>query len=302
MDDVATSAADTYRGARARSREARRARALSRVPTELRLDRGGAEDPLARPHRERPSAVPLWLATSIGAHLAMGVLGAIAPASAARAPRAFEQSVEIVESPKPPPPPETAPAVPPPDRPIEPTEPVVTRSKPVVQAEVPAPTPTNEPPPDPTEPAAASPEPTSTRPARRVIGLNLGSTVAGASGPSFAVGSTRMGETSRIAADPGSGGAQAGAQFVPPRRTREESPEYPPTLRARNVEGDVVLKVDVDATGHVSAVTVVAPSPHDAFNQAAIASAKRSVYAPALMNGAAVANTIQFTVRFRLKQ
>lgn len=297
MDDVLATAT-TYRSARAHARAERRERALARIPEGRRVARARVDDPIARSRSERGPA-PLWLAASLVAHVGVGVLGLLVPAPALRASGAFEQAVEVIEPPKPAPV-DTAPPVPPPDKPVPTMEPVAARpTKTVVETPSPV-TPKDEPPPDPTDPPATSPDPAPTRPARRVVGLNLESTVPGG-GPSFGVGNTRMGESSRIAADPGGVAGQSGAQLVPPRRTREVPPDYPPALRAQSIEGDVVLKVDVDATGHVSGVTIVSASPHLAFNDAAVVAAKSSAYAPAMVNGAPVANTIQFTVRFRLK-
>lgn len=237
--------------------------------------------------------MPVWLSASLATHVGIAALAFIVPSSA-RDDRSFEQAVELLEPPKPPPPP-TEVAAPEPSTP--PIEPVVARP---TKAPTPLPPPTakDEPPPDPIQAAAS--EPTPSKPARRVVGLNLDSTVAG-NGPAFAVGNTRMGETSRTAGDPNAAAPLPGAQFVPPRRVHEVQPDYPPALRAQSVEGEVGLKVDVDAQGHVTNVVVVTPSPQAAFNAAAVAAAKASSYSPALMNATPVANTIQFTVRFRLK-
>jgi protein TonB len=279
----------SYRTTRSLARAERRDRALARIPVERRV--------VARPEDERSSRIqpiPIWLAASLSAHIGIAVVGALMPAGRAHANDAFDQAVEVIEPPKPaettpPPPPET----PPPDK----IDPIIARPT-KVAIEPPKPTPTDEPPADPTEaPTVVTP----TKPTRRVIGLNLDSTVQGGNGPSYATGNTRMGETSRTASDPNGIAPLPGAQLVPPRRTHEVQPDYPAALRAQNVEGEVVLKVDVDATGHVSNVVVVTPSPHAAFNVAAVAAAKASTYSPALMGGVAIANTIQFTVRFRLK-
>jgi protein TonB len=297
MDDVARHT--SYRTARALERATRRTRALARIPVARRVDGVRVADPLAcaRTRQERAGrAVPVWVAASLVAHVGVAMLGVLLPAGRAHADDSFDQAVEVIEPPKPPEPPPP----PPTEKPPEQAEPIAARPTKTV-TEPPKPTPTDEPPPDPTEPPKVAPDPTPTKPTRRVIGLNLDSTVAGGSGPSFAAGNTRMGETSRVASDPNGIAALPNAQLVPPRRTHEVQPEYPPALRAQNVEGEVVLKVDVDASGHVSGVTIEKPSKEAAFNSAAVAAAKASTYAPALMNGAPVANTIQFTVRFRLK-
>jgi protein TonB len=297
MPVVAASPAESYRAARAQARAMRRDRALARVPTERRARRDELADPLAHERTDRlgPSR---WLAASVAAHVAVVAASALAPLDPSRGADNSPIAMEIIQPPPPEVPPAVAPPAPTPDRPIPTVDPVAPPPKPIERI---TPAPKDEPPPDPTEPVAAAAEPVTTKPARRVVGINLGSTVVGG-GPAFAVGNTRMGETSRIAADPGGVAAATGTQLVPPRRTSEVQPEYPPALRAQNVEGDVVLKVEVDATGRVGTVVVVQPSPHEAFNQAAMVAAKRSTYSPALLNGAPVANSIQFTVRFRLKR
>ncbi len=229
-----------YRAARVRARAERRDRAFARV----RVDIAPAVEPVPR----RSRGIPFWVTASFAAHIGLAALGFLTPSSS-REDRSFEQAVEMLEAPKPPPPVTAAAAEPPP-----PSDPVIA---PPMKMKTPTPVPLqnkDEPPPDPIQAPAPSPDPP--KPTRRVIGLNLDSTVAG-NGPSFAVGNTRMGETSRTAGDPAAAAPLPGAQFVPPRRIREVEPNYPPALRAQSVEGEVGLKVDVDATGRVSNVTVV---------------------------------------------
>jgi protein TonB len=283
-----------YRRIKADARTSRRERALERATT--RIDTTRCADPLLHPRTRSAAPTAIWIGSSMGLHVVVVVLGALAPAAPEHDPRAYERSVEIVEPPPPPPPAETAPptVTPPPEAPIVPQKPVVER---VVRND-PPPVAPPQPPPDPVEP----PPPDAPRkPARRIVGLDLGSTVVGGSGPAFATGNTRMGETSKVAEAPSAVG-RAGAQFTPPRRTHDETPDYPPQLRAQNVEGEVGLKVDIDAHGKITNVAVQRPSPHDEFNRAAVASAWRGTYEPAVLDGAPVANTITFTVRFRLKR
>jgi TonB family protein len=285
-----------YAHARSARRAERRARALARAST--RIDPSRVADPLLHPRASRGVApAALWTAGSTGLHAAVALLGALTPVNHEADPRAYQQSVELMEPPPPPPttnepPPETKP----PDKPIEPAKPVIER--PV--KDVPPPEAKAEPPPDPvSEPPPSEPAPT--KPARRIVGIDMGSTVVGGNGPAFAVGNTRMGETAKVAEDPNAVG-RAGAQFTPPRRTHEEPPEYPASLKAQNVEGEVGLRVEIDAHGKVTGVSVARPSPQDEFNRAAVASAWKGTYEPAVSNGAAVANAIQFTVRFRLRR
>ena len=91
---------------------------------------------------------------------------------------------------------------------VEPPPPEVTEPEPP-----PAPEPQPEPeetelPPDPVNAVETVPEPIEANPVepenlpRRIVGLSLESTVVGGSGPSFAVGNTRMGKTADKAEDP----------------------------------------------------------------------------------------------------
>jgi TonB family protein len=137
-------------------------------------------------------------------------------------------------------------------------------------------------------------------PARRIVGINMDSTSNTGAGGAFAVGNTRMGQTAVVAEDPDRAERLAAA-VTPPRRRVEQRPEYPPTLRARKIEGDVRLRVGVDASGKVVNVAVVLASGFDEFDRAAVASAWGSSYDAARAGGIAVDQSIEFTVRFRLR-
>lgn len=161
---------------------------------------------------------------------------------------------------------------------------------------------------------------------RRIVGLSFESTTAG-SGPSFATGSTRMGETAAQAVDPQeSGAASRGeaapaaavtpgpsaprkASFIPtrdgvftePKRVRPSRPAYPGTLKAQNLEGDVTVSVTIDARGKVTSVTIVSSSGHAEFDQAARSAASAEQFSPALRDGTPVAHTLSYTYRFRIE-
>lgn len=77
-------------------------------------------------------------------------------------------------------------------------------------------------------------------------------------------------------------------------------PEYPRELRADGVEGEVLLRVSVDRTGKVVAVTVVS-SDHELFAKAAIAAVRSWRFAPArLASGEEVDAVIEVPVIFQL--
>jgi len=173
-----------------------------------------------------------------------------------------------------------------------------------------------EPPPDPTTAPPPTPQPSPTeKPARRVVGLSLSSTVTGGNGPTFAVGNTRMGSTAAVAQAPSSiaplaaapttqGPATripvAGVTFTAPSKKHSVEPTYPAAQKSLGIEADVVLMADLDAQGQVSRITLIQGAADASFNDAAIAAARAESYTPATRDGVAVPYRITFTVRFRL--
>jgi periplasmic protein TonB len=205
---------------------------------------------------------------------------------------------------KPPPPPPEEPRV---DEPkvVLPVEPPPVEAKPKVRPKRP--------------PQAVLPDPVSTppvqapaAPVRRVVGIDMASTVEGGQGPAFAVGASRMGETADHAVAPraptqevpvnrvSTRFADVEAPVVPPRRLAPVAPEYPPLLRQQGIEADVVVVVSIGADGQVLKVDVVNPAPQPSFNEAAISSARRERFAPATRGGEAIPYTQRYTIRFRL--
>jgi periplasmic protein TonB len=156
-------------------------------------------------------------------------------------------------------------------------------------------------PPDPVDKNTPPPEKTPAQPVRRVIGLSMESTVMGGDGPAFAVGNTRMGQTADVAEAPDEIGTLP-PEVTPPVRRDVDKPEYPPSLRAQGIEGEVKLEVAIDETGHVTRVSVIEPSSHDAFNKAAVLAAEKNTYESAKLNGVATTYIIRFTIRFRLRE
>jgi protein TonB len=93
---------------------------------------------------------------------------------------------------------------------------------------------------------------------------------------------------------------QPDAPIVAPRRLAPSEPVYPPLLRERGVEADVVVVVSIGADGRVTHVEIAGPAPEQDFNDAALAAAKREVYAPATRGGEPVPFTQRYTIRFRI--
>ena len=131
--------------------------------------------------------------------------------------------------------------------------------------------------------------------------------------PSFAIGNTRMGETSEIAKDAAKVEALPSLQntvstYVPaygahlerPKRKVAQTPLYPEFLRNQNIEGDVVVRLVLNEAGHVTDARVVQSSGYDAFDRAALDAAQKEQFEPAKRDGIAVSYTLQFSYRFRL--
>jgi periplasmic protein TonB len=220
--------------------------------------------------------------------------------------------VKIVETAIPPPPLVEEPPIKP--APIVPEfEPVTPPKKPDTPAKDPAKT---EDAPEPTE----EPDPVP----RRIVGVSLESTVEG-NGPSFATGTSRMGQTDTHAVDPARAqrapapapaaqvtpapGAQRVASHIPtrdtefekPKRLRPNRPEFPAALKAQGIEGDVTVRVDIAASGAVTSVTIVRGSGYPAFDEAAKRAAASERFAPAVRDGNPVPFSLSYSYRFRIE-
>jgi len=88
-----------------------------------------------------------------------------------------------------------------------------------------------------------------------------------------------------------------GGNVVTGRLLKSVPPQFPDIARQRHVDGDVVVRADVDASGNV--VTASALSGPDVLRPAALTSVKQWKYSPALLNGQAVPMQVQITVKFR---
>lgn len=173
---------------------------------------------------------------------------------------------------------------------------------------------------DPIDPIEAS----SAQPRRRVVGLSFASTVSGGKGPQFAIGNTRMGATASRAAEPSeverlartgdSTGSPVpgpnrvttripnnGDSFVKPKRLSRTPVAYPSSLKARRIEGDVMLLIDIASTGQVGKVMVLRSSGYQELDDAARKAAIKERFAPAKRNGNPVDYTLKYTYRFRIK-
>lgn len=263
----------------ARRTRAMRARARIRVPVKI--------VPVAEPRERGPVA---GAAVSVGLHAAVVALAIVRPAE--RAPVNERVAIEIRE-------------VPPPIQEVvvEPPAPEV--------IEAPPPTPKRVVVADPIE-TPASEQPAEAPPAEPVVGLSADSTAGVSDGPAFAVGNTRMGTTETVARDPSSVGklsrtppgarSEKGAKLVRPKREGRSEPVYPPDLKAQGLEGDVEVSVDLTPEGRVTSARITRGSKHTAFDEAALAAARKERFSPATSDGAAIAFTLTYTIRFRITE
>ncbi len=173
------------------------------------------------------------------------------------------------------------------------------------------------------EPPPKEPE---KKPPPRIVGLSFESTVGEGSGegPAFAVGNTRLGETDKVAVKkedvpkerpaavhgtekpttanqaatriPVKGVTYTDAKY----RGIQIKPDFPPTLKAQGIEGDVDVLVFIDATGKVTNVKLLRESPYPEFNEAAKKAALAQPWDPATRNGEPMASTKKYAYRFRI--
>ncbi len=267
-------------------------------------------DPLTRGQRsvgQKLGYVAAALLGSVVVHLLALGIGLIGPGGKSTDDTNQDVKIEVKPPPEPPPPP-------PPEKKPEPEPPKAIEKK----AEPPPPKAVKAPPPP------ATPAPPTKAPPVRVVGLSLESTTEGGEGPSFAVGNTRVGETEQKAVAPksvtpapsgtstipaaGPGKSNQVASRIPvagiawekPKRKAPKNPPYPPTLRSQGIEGDVVVLVNIDATGKVTTVKIIKESTSPEFNEAARATALAEEWEPALRDGVPAPYTLSYTYRFRL--
>lgn len=177
------------------------------------------------------------------------------------------------------------------------------------------------------DPVDVRPEPVAEppKPRRRVVGISMESTVSGGAGPAFAVGNTRMGRTQEKAEDPGkveklapARTSRVGSREVGPNRVASSLPvdgaklkkpkrigaanlSYPPHLKAKGIDGDVVVLVRITTVGSVAKVKVVKSSGYPEFDEAARRAATKERYQPATRGGEPVEYSLKYTYRFRVK-
>lgn len=91
---------------------------------------------------------------------------------------------------------------------------------------------------------------------------------------------------------------RVGGDVKPGRLISSVQPVYPSTAKTSHIEGDVVIRTNIDETGRpVNMQTISGPL---ALRQAALNALRQWKYAPATLNGQPISTQLEVTIRFRL--
>lgn len=88
--------------------------------------------------------------------------------------------------------------------------------------------------------------------------------------------------------------------IVPPDFANNRPPEYPAAAVARRWEGVVLLRLEIDESGRITAVELQSSSGHALLDETAIAAIREWRAKPAVRNGRPTATVEVLPVRFRL--
>ena len=237
----------------------------------------------------------LWLlAGMLGLSIA-GHVGTmwVLPEVMARAAPSRNVEMEFYEPPPPPPPPKEEEPKPEPPKPVE---------KIKIAVKLPEPVPVKDVPPPPNqEPPAETPK----EPPPIVIGISMSSTTQ-AGGFAVQVGNTTYGKSSDKIVDPSQVKAYAAPKYLPPGGADTDpvplgdiKVPYPDEAKKNEIEGSVLLNVQVDAAGTVTAVSVI-KGPGYGLNEAAREALKRFKFKPATKGGEPVGTSLIYTYTFLL--
>ncbi|HEY4729961.1 MAG TPA: energy transducer TonB, partial [Myxococcales bacterium] len=163
--------------------------------------------------------------------------------------------------------------------------------------------PTNAPPPPTSEAPRNTPQPVV------VTGITMESTSQGG-GFAVGAGNTLQGAAERTAPAPESVKPYKAEQYAPaaqvselPRPLNREALNlrryYPAQAKRSGFEGDVVLRLLIDADGSIAKVDIVS-DPGQGLGPAAAQAVRELRFSPAKLNGVAVATTVPFTIHFTL--
>jgi TonB family protein len=90
-----------------------------------------------------------------------------------------------------------------------------------------------------------------------------------------------------------------GGAIREPRKVRNVRPDYPESMKARHIQGIVVLECVIAPTGRVSSVRLLR-GVHDDLDRAAIEAVRKWEYTPTVIDGVPVPVIMTVTVNFRL--
>lgn len=98
--------------------------------------------------------------------------------------------------------------------------------------------------------------------------------------------------------------AVAGAQVdeMPRKLANNREPYYPLAALQAGIEGRVVLRVQISATGRAAKILVETSSGTSSFDESAIAAVRDWQFAPARRQGLAVMHEVLVPVRFRIRR
>ena len=227
---------------------------------------------------------------------------------------------------EPPPPPAPVPV-----RPVTQPRPLVREKPPAKPAEITAPaTPVEPPMPTQREPAiereasappidvtpridAAPPSPSPAETPREVVtvpppastlsssGSAMSSASSSSSGPTLTA--ARSGSAAIVAALPPAASAVASGvtRTAIPRGGYQVTPSYPASARRLGIEGTALLRVFVDAAGHVGDIVVKQSAGHPDLDRAATDAVRRWRFDPARRGVDAVAMWVELPVEFHLR-
>jgi protein TonB len=250
----------------------------------------------------RASRVLVPLLGSLAVH---GAVGAVIGRLSGSLPRLVQQTpleIAVVETAPPPPPPKALPPEKPKPAPIKMARAPRPPAKPAELPRAVKPSPPSEAPPPPTS-EAKDPTP---RPLI-VTGITLESTTSEGSA-AVATGNTLGGDPGRAAHEPAAVKPYKAERYAPaaqvselPRLLNRDTVDlrkyYPPAALKKEFEGDVILRLLIDADGTVVKVDLVS-DPGEGLGAAALRAVRDYRFAPAKINGVPVATTVSFPFRF----
>jgi protein TonB len=241
--------------------------------------------------------VPVGTSLALHAALALGMLVlAVRPKPVPQRPL----EIQVVDAP---PAKAPEPVAPPPPIPV-PRKVARAPHKPQELPPTPTPLPpTNDPPPPTSEAPRKTPQ------ALVVTGITMESTSEGG-GVAVGAGNTLRGAPERTAPAPESVKPYKAEQYAPaaqvselPRPLNREALNlrryYPAQAKRSGFEGDVVLRLLIDADGSIAKVDIVS-DPGQGLGPAAAQAVRELRFSPAKLNGVAVATTVPFTIHFTL--